>query len=224
MARAGEPWAAAWVRRAFRGRGGREGRPQILVSEKLDSRFPAPQSRRCRSRSSASRRPWPKSQDAKAYVVLGGEGWKLRQFYTTGGLKKDLNFVDSVEVVTLEGFVSQSQPREALMARTQDTQRAAFKFLLARFQSQQPFTKQELQQASGWSANTLKVYLSKQLGDLLENVTGTTYRVSEIFAAYNTWPKFRTVVSQKRRLVTDYRHERTRASWSMSSTCPSSMR
>jgi hypothetical protein len=45
---------------------------------------------------------------AKAYVVLGGEGWKLRQFYTTGGLKKYLNFADAVEVVTLEGFVARA--------------------------------------------------------------------------------------------------------------------
>jgi hypothetical protein len=93
------------------------------------------------------------------------------------------------------------------MGRPQDTQLAAFKFLLARFQTQQPFTKQELRIASGWTAGTLDIYLSKQLGDLLEPVTATTYRVSETFAAYNTWRKFRAVVSQKRRLVTEYRHE-----------------
>jgi hypothetical protein len=45
---------------------------------------------------------------AKAYVVLGGEGWKLRQFYTAGGLKKYLNFAEAVEVVTLEGFVARA--------------------------------------------------------------------------------------------------------------------
>ena len=45
---------------------------------------------------------------AKAYVVLGGEGWKLRQFYTAGGLKKYLNFADAVEVVTLESFVAKA--------------------------------------------------------------------------------------------------------------------
>jgi len=45
---------------------------------------------------------------AKAYVVLGGEGWKLRQFYTAGGLKKYINFADAVEVVTLERFVARA--------------------------------------------------------------------------------------------------------------------
>ena len=27
---------------------------------------------------------------SKAYLVLGGEGWKLRQFYTSGGLAEHL--------------------------------------------------------------------------------------------------------------------------------------
>ena len=62
------------------------------------------------------------------------------------------------------------------------------------------------------------------LGDLLENVTDTTYRVSEIFAAYNTcrssgrWSRRSAGWSQ----ITGTKC--TRASWSMSSTCPSSMR
>lgn len=43
---------------------------------------------------------------AKAYLVLGGEGWKLRQFYVSGGLSKYLRNTDRVEVVTLEGFVA----------------------------------------------------------------------------------------------------------------------
>lgn len=43
---------------------------------------------------------------AKAYLVLGGEGWKLRQFYVSGGLSKYLRNTNRVEVVTLEGFVA----------------------------------------------------------------------------------------------------------------------
>jgi len=42
----------------------------------------------------------------KAYVVLGGEGWTLRQFYTGGGLAKYLRGADQVEIVTLERFVA----------------------------------------------------------------------------------------------------------------------
>ena len=45
---------------------------------------------------------------AKAYLVLGGEGWKLRNFYVTGGLSKYLPLGDQVEIVTLEGFVARA--------------------------------------------------------------------------------------------------------------------
>jgi hypothetical protein len=49
----------------------------------------------------------------KAYVVLGGEGWTLRQFYTAGGLAKYLRSAEKVEIVTLEGFVAKAN-RELL--------------------------------------------------------------------------------------------------------------
>ena len=44
----------------------------------------------------------------KAYLVLGGEGWKFRSFYTSGGLLKYLTYSDRVEIVTLEGFVAKA--------------------------------------------------------------------------------------------------------------------
>jgi len=44
----------------------------------------------------------------KAYLVLGGEGWTLRAFYTSGGLKRFLVNSDRVEVLTLEGFVGRA--------------------------------------------------------------------------------------------------------------------
>ncbi len=44
----------------------------------------------------------------RAYLVLGGEGWKLRQFYTTGGLSTHLTSAGLVEVVTLEGFIARA--------------------------------------------------------------------------------------------------------------------
>lgn len=43
---------------------------------------------------------------AKAYLVLGGEGWTLRSFYTGGGLKKHLVHGERVDIVTLEQFVA----------------------------------------------------------------------------------------------------------------------
>ena len=45
---------------------------------------------------------------AKAYLVLGGEGWKLRSFFVGEGLKKYLGYADKVEIVTLESFVAKA--------------------------------------------------------------------------------------------------------------------
>ncbi len=44
----------------------------------------------------------------KAYLVLGGEGWTLRDFYTSGGLTKYLSYADYLEILTLEGFVARA--------------------------------------------------------------------------------------------------------------------
>jgi hypothetical protein len=44
----------------------------------------------------------------KAYLVLGGEGWTLRNFYTSGGLKKYLDYDRDVEIITLESFVAKA--------------------------------------------------------------------------------------------------------------------
>ncbi len=43
---------------------------------------------------------------AKAYVVLGGDGWSLRDFYTSGGLERHLTSAGLVRIVTLERFVA----------------------------------------------------------------------------------------------------------------------
>ncbi len=45
---------------------------------------------------------------SKAYLVLGGEGWKLRSFFVDGGLKKYLPIEGKVEILTLEGFVARA--------------------------------------------------------------------------------------------------------------------
>ena len=41
-----------------------------------------------------------------AYVVLGGDGWGLRDFYTSGGLERFMQNVDGVKIVTLERFIA----------------------------------------------------------------------------------------------------------------------
>ena len=45
---------------------------------------------------------------AKAYLVLGEEGWTLRDFYVSGDLKEHLSHADQVEILTLESFVARA--------------------------------------------------------------------------------------------------------------------
>lgn len=44
----------------------------------------------------------------KAYLVLGGEGWTLRSYYTSGALHKHLRAADGVQIVTLETFAARA--------------------------------------------------------------------------------------------------------------------
>ena len=45
---------------------------------------------------------------AAAYLVLGGEGWKLRKFYIEGGLGEHLVHADKVKIMTLENFIGRA--------------------------------------------------------------------------------------------------------------------
>jgi hypothetical protein len=42
---------------------------------------------------------------AKAYLVLGGDGWSLRDYFVSGDLREHLIHGDLVEIVTLEKFI-----------------------------------------------------------------------------------------------------------------------
>jgi hypothetical protein len=44
----------------------------------------------------------------KAYVVLGGDGWKLRTFYAAGGLNQYLRLSGKVVISTLESFIARA--------------------------------------------------------------------------------------------------------------------
>lgn len=48
----------------------------------------------------------------KAYLVLGGGGWTLREFYTKGGLSKHLTNADRVTILDLESFVARANRGE----------------------------------------------------------------------------------------------------------------
>ena len=43
---------------------------------------------------------------AQAYLVLGGEGWTLRDYFTSGALAEHLKDTDAVEIVTMENFIA----------------------------------------------------------------------------------------------------------------------
>jgi len=49
---------------------------------------------------------------SKAYLVLGGEGWTLRDFYVSGDLKQHLTHAEKVEILTLESFVARANKGE----------------------------------------------------------------------------------------------------------------
>ena len=44
----------------------------------------------------------------KAYLVLGGAGWKLRDFYIGGGLNEYLRHGDVATIVSLESFIAKA--------------------------------------------------------------------------------------------------------------------
>ena len=49
----------------------------------------------------------------KAYLVLGGDGWTLREFYVSGRIREYLKNCEVVEIVSLETFVARAN-RSAL--------------------------------------------------------------------------------------------------------------
>jgi hypothetical protein len=42
---------------------------------------------------------------AGAYLVLGGEGWTLREMYIRGDLKRWINYPDNLRIVSFESFI-----------------------------------------------------------------------------------------------------------------------
>ena len=44
----------------------------------------------------------------KAYIVLGGEGWSLREYYLSGAIMRYLKNCEPVEITSLEGFVAKA--------------------------------------------------------------------------------------------------------------------
>jgi len=49
---------------------------------------------------------------SKAYLVLGGEGWKRKKFFTENGLSDFLNNCEKVNVITMEKFIAMANRTE----------------------------------------------------------------------------------------------------------------
>jgi hypothetical protein len=83
-------------------------------------------------------------------------------------------------------------------------QRRALRFFRERLQSQDPFTKAQFTEATGWSGSTLATYWSKQFKPFVVDIGGSQFRVSEGFRPFMTWKKFQRHVTQNRPVAGDY--------------------
>ena len=84
------------------------------------------------------------------------------------------------------------------------TQRAAHKFFAERVHTLEPFTKEDLLNATGWSVSALNTYWSKQFRGFIEDLGSGTYRVRERFRQFLDWRKFRALVTQVKTLPPIY--------------------
>jgi len=48
------------------------------------------------------------SQYDRAYIVLGGPGWSLRDYYTSGDMNEHLHYSEYVSIITLEDFIARA--------------------------------------------------------------------------------------------------------------------
>jgi hypothetical protein len=81
----------------------------------------------------------------------------------------------------------------------------AHKFLLDKFYSQELFTKDEFQAATGQGDSTFNTYFSKQFKTLLIHVNSDNkYRVSESFRKFLSWDNFKDHVTQNKHVASDY--------------------
>ena len=83
----------------------------------------------------------------------------------------------------------------------------AFHFLLEKYKTQGPFSKEDFFEGSGWDKkSTFDTYWSKQFKTLLvaSEKDPTSFRVSEAFRRFSDLHSFRSHVTQNRSVVSDY--------------------
>ena len=84
------------------------------------------------------------------------------------------------------------------------TQRAAHKFFAERLHTLEPFTKEDVLNATGWTLGALDTYWSKQFRGFIEDLGSGTYRVRERFRQFLNLRKFLALVTQVKTLPPIY--------------------
>ncbi len=92
-----------------------------------------------------------------------------------------------------------------LSERESRNQRPVFDFFVQRFESQEPFTKNDVEALTSWTGDTFRTYWSKQFKQFVVR-TGArnSFRVGDAFRPYASWDAFRQHVTQVRRVSSDY--------------------
>src|SRR5437899_5684613 len=86
-----------------------------------------------------------------------------------------------------------------------ENQRKVFEFLTDHLDSQEPFSKAELERITTWKRKTFPTYWSKQYEQFVVGAPNNQYLVSESFRPFADWNKFQQHVTQVRRVLSDYK-------------------
>jgi hypothetical protein len=86
-----------------------------------------------------------------------------------------------------------------------ENQKKVFEFLTEHLDSQEPFTKEDIQKITTWQRKTFPTYWSKQFEQFVIPAPNNKYCVSESFRPFTDWDKFRQHVTQVRRIASDYK-------------------
>ncbi len=90
------------------------------------------------------------------------------------------------------------------IAEKTDNQKKVFAFLKKHFDDRSTFSKGELGAVTDWTPNSLNTYWSKQLKHFVQSAGGNSYKLTEVFEPFATWPAFQKHVTQVRRVYLDY--------------------
>jgi hypothetical protein len=85
------------------------------------------------------------------------------------------------------------------------TNRIAHQFFLEKLNTLEPFGKEDLMAVTGWDKSSADTYWSKQYKNILEDIGGGKYRVRERFRNYQSWKKFKQLVTQVKAAPAKYK-------------------